>query len=79
MLSTIESGVVEGTWEEISNHASEFNGHRLRVIILPDPDQLSLNERLSSLKAWLSLPRPEASPLLDDSRSAIYDNIGDRG
>jgi hypothetical protein len=28
--------MIEGTWEEISSHASEFNGHRLRVIILPE-------------------------------------------
>jgi len=36
MPSTANMDVIEGTWEEISRHASEFNGHRLRVVILPD-------------------------------------------
>jgi hypothetical protein len=26
---------IEGTWEEIQRQASKFNGHRLRVTILP--------------------------------------------
>lgn len=36
MASTNSSQVIEGTWEEIAFHASEFVGHRLRVTILPD-------------------------------------------
>ncbi len=28
------SQILEGTWEEIAARAEEFNGHRLRVIIL---------------------------------------------
>ena len=30
--------VVEGTWEEISLQSARFNGHRLRVTILPDEE-----------------------------------------
>ena len=30
--------VLEGTWEEIQQHADKFNGHRLRVTILTQED-----------------------------------------
>ena len=30
--------VLEGTWEEIQQHADKFNGHRLRVTILEDEE-----------------------------------------
>ena len=28
--------VIEGSWEEILQHAGELQGHRLRVVVLPD-------------------------------------------
>lgn len=28
--------VIEGSWEEIQQHAQELQGRRLRVIVLPD-------------------------------------------
>jgi hypothetical protein len=31
--------VIEGTWEEIKSHADAFNGHKLRVIIDPEPEE----------------------------------------
>jgi hypothetical protein len=36
--------ILEGTWEEIASHAAEFNGHRLRVTILPDGPQPGSNK-----------------------------------
>lgn len=39
MSVPMTQNIIEGTWEEISSHASEFNGHRLRVIILPEEAQ----------------------------------------
>jgi hypothetical protein len=79
MLSNIEPGVVEGTWEEIASHATEFNGRRLRVTILPDTAPASVSERLQALDSWLNLPRPAVRPLVDDSRAAIYGEDEDRG
>jgi len=35
--------VVEGTWEEISLQSAKFNGHRLRVTILPDEEQAAVS------------------------------------
>ena len=29
---------IEGTWEEITRRAEEFAGHRLRVIVLDEPE-----------------------------------------
>jgi hypothetical protein len=34
--STISAPVIEGTWEEVMSQATQFQGHRLRVVILPD-------------------------------------------
>lgn len=36
MQATISNDIIEGTWEEISRQSHKFNGHRLRVVILPD-------------------------------------------
>jgi len=32
--------VIEGTWEEIRAREADLRGHRLRVIVLPDAEQL---------------------------------------
>jgi hypothetical protein len=79
MLTHIQTDIVEGTWEEVLRYADKFNGHRLRVLILPDSNQASANERLAALNAWLTLPRPTVTPLLDDSRAVIYAQDQDRG
>ena len=47
MISNTVTGVVEGTWEEIASHALEFNGHRLRVIILPDEPRTTPEKLIS--------------------------------
>ena len=72
MLTTTAREIVEGTWEEISRQATRFNGHRLRVAILPDGESVKPEVRLKALNQWLTMPRPAVMPLLDDSRAAIY-------
>ena len=79
MLSHTSPGVIEGTWEEIASHAAEFNGCRLRVIMLPETDPTQVGERLAALDACLTLPRPVIQPLADDSRAAIYGEDEDKG
>ena len=79
MPATTSPEIIEGTWEEISKQAPKFNGHRLRVIMLPDAEQPLPSERLQALNEWLTMPRPAAAPLLDDSRTAIYGEDEDRG
>ena len=37
--------VLEGTWEEISKHAPEFNGRRLRVTVLSDEQKPQSNQK----------------------------------
>jgi hypothetical protein len=29
---------LEGTWDEIAAHSEEFKGHRLKLVVLPEPD-----------------------------------------
>jgi hypothetical protein len=43
----MEHGLLEGTWEEIAQHAGEFAGKRIRVTVLeqaasPDPNRAML-------------------------------------
>ena len=42
----METLVLEGTWEEIAEHATEFSGRRLRVTVIeeqtPQPNQKML-------------------------------------
>ena len=38
--------VLEGTWEEIVKHASEFSGRRLRVTILSEDQQSQPNLKM---------------------------------
>jgi len=70
----------EGTWQELASHAAEFEGHRLKLIVLDadpvrdaaptefDPD--SIEGRLMALAAkipaeeWAKLP-PDLSDRLD--------------
>ncbi len=73
---------IEGTWDEIVSQADKFDGHRLRVTILPaeEPSPAPTpQDRLAAFDAWTSLPRPPVKPLLDDSRAVIYSDDEDRG
>ncbi len=53
----METLVLEGTWEEIAKHATEFSGRRLRVTVLseerkPQPNQkaLEIMQRVKELQ-----------------------------
>lgn len=37
-VSKMALKVLEGSWEEIQQRAAELQGHRLRVIVLPEPE-----------------------------------------
>ncbi|WP_165228058.1 hypothetical protein [Aquisphaera insulae] len=37
----MEQRIIEGTWEEVTRHARELAGHRVRVTVL---DELSTND-----------------------------------
>lgn len=76
--------IIEGTWEEIQQHAPELAGHRLRITVLdttplpqhPDPADKSPE----AVEAWIkhfedwAYNRPEipTDQVLDDSRDSIY-------
>ncbi len=41
----METTVLEGTWEEIAQHAGEFAGRRLKVTIIEDEPQRQPNRK----------------------------------
>ncbi len=40
---------IDGTWEEILSHAEELAGHRVKVIVLYEPQSLSSDPETGSL------------------------------
>ena len=85
--------VLEGTWEEITQHAERFAGRRLRVLLLPATSEphvgkaapfyetASPTEWAEAFFAWgHGHPRREAQPLSDAaiSRESIYGERLDR-
>ena len=47
------SSEIEGTWDEIAKLAPQFNGHRLRVTILPKVSPIILGAPVSEVIAYL--------------------------
>ena len=75
-MSSAVQDVIEGTWDEIVQEASRFHGHRLRVLVLPnapESDTAATQVRVQALREWLTMPRPVATPLLNDSRTVLYE------
>ena len=78
--------IVEGTWEDVLSHADEFEGHRVRVIVLDAESEparsdigLSSNEIEKRLQAWemfTSEPLSKEPPLSDYavSRESFYED-----
>ena len=63
------SEVFEGTWDEIQQQADKFNGHRLRVTILPDgkisplrPSSRSREEVIKRLEEAIAIGTSPATP-----------------
>lgn len=69
----IEPQVLEGTWEELSTHAEEFKGHKLRLIVLPDDigtDQKTLQATgLQLIEEADNLERIPGGPLTNSVES----------
>jgi hypothetical protein len=42
----MERGVIEGTWEEVSRHAGELAGKRVRVTVLEEAGTTPPNEQM---------------------------------
>lgn len=71
--------MIEGTWEEILQHAPELAGHRLRVTVLDRTNvtspatttDVSADAWVRSLYEWAHNRAPVPT-VLDDSRDSIY-------
>ena len=78
----IEPQVLEGTWEELSTHAEEFKGHKLRLIVLPDnigTDQKTLQETgLQLLEEADNLERVPGGPLKNSDESAWGEGLEEK-
>jgi hypothetical protein len=59
--------VLEGTWEEIAEHAPEFTGRRLRVTVLEEPKPQTNQKALEIMKKVKELQK--GMRLTDGSKS----------
>ncbi|MBI3947437.1 MAG: hypothetical protein HY321_16055 [Armatimonadetes bacterium] len=67
---------LEGTWEEILEHARELAGRRVRVTVLGKPGEnppaeAGLDERQRRMLAWLD--EWHRTPLSDEERQVLDD------
>lgn len=58
--------IYEGTWEEVSNHARELQGKRVRVIILDEPTKAEPNRLMLDVLKKLE-ERHKGKPFTDGS------------
>jgi hypothetical protein len=77
---------IEGTWDEVVRHASEFQGHRLRVLILPDDDTAKEGNttgkyaaRMQPLLAEISktIPNEEEKALAEKDLQDFMDSMNE--
>jgi hypothetical protein len=67
--------IIEGTWDEVVQRASELAGHRLLVTVL---DPVTPGVSSDSADAWVhrlyewARNRPPVPTVFDDSRDSIY-------
>lgn len=68
---------LEGTWEEITAHAPEFSGHRLRVTVLPvgsgpSDSRLDFLQEIEERSRFIN-PKLDSHDLLREGREgAMY-------
>jgi hypothetical protein len=77
--------ILEGTWEELSAHAEQLKGRRLRLIVLPQEageavnDEMTLREETMRLLAEAdSLSREPGKPSSDPYKKAFGEMIDDK-
>lgn len=81
----MEQKTLEGTWEEISLHASEFLGRKVRLVVLDEPTPtVTLDKALAHLISDAEqlvgpLPVNESSPSLDAWSEAVEEKFRKQG
>lgn len=69
----MEQRVFEGTWEEISLHAKELSGRRVRVTVLHNEEAPTLDQTLSELIKAAEVLEPEGQQLSSSDLSQDID------
>jgi hypothetical protein len=57
MVETLQE--YEGTWEELARHAEEFNGRRLRLVVLSEPAAATPNDKPKMMARAALIPKEE--------------------
>lgn len=60
--------VLEGTWEEIKQHETEFNGRRLRVTVLDEEPKPQPNQKMLEIMRRIK-ERQKGMRLTDGSKT----------
>lgn len=72
--------VIEGTWDEIKSHESEFAGRHLRLFVDAEPVVDTGNDINSRVRGWNEFVANGIDGIvIDDSREAIYSDELGRG
>lgn len=68
---------LEGTWEEIMEHAKELMGKRVRLVVLPaDENSLSQDPEFSTARSLLKYAGTWVGDDFEECLQAVYDARG---
>lgn len=68
---TSKTRELEGTWEEIQAHAADLAGRRVRVTVLPEPEELEREAEERRKRALAALEELRRNPLTEEDLAAL--------
>lgn len=71
----MEQRVFEGTWEEMSLHAKELSGQRVRVTVLDNEEAPTLDQTLSELIKAAEVLEPKGQELMSSDLPKDIDQV----
>ena len=63
--------VIEGSWEEILQHAGELQGRRLRVMVLPEPSATPQESLREFLGAFVGCIEGSLEPVAENAEAVL--------
>jgi hypothetical protein len=73
--------VIEGRWEEICAHASELQGRRVRLIVLPEAEEATAVEQTSMLEFlgdYVGSVQGSSEPVSEQAEAIVGDILAER-
>ncbi|OYT70511.1 MAG: hypothetical protein CFK48_06025 [Armatimonadetes bacterium CP1_7O] len=63
--------IIEGTWDEVQQHAQELQGRRVRVLVLPEPSVSAQGTLREFLGEFVGCIEGRAEPMAECAEEAV--------